>query len=125
VFDHFHFLRFALHSLAHSLCTHTFAHMNTTTAAQSESATDEEEPSTGLSSSESEDSESSLGVQRELWNRGLASSDEEEDVEPALQSTATSAVATASGAVATASGAVATAHVPHRLLCDICQQVRP
>ena len=97
--------------------------MNTTTTAQSESATDEEEPSAGLSSaglsssglSSSEDSESSLGLQREIWNRGLASSDEEED-EPALQSTATSDVATASGAVATT-------HFPDLLLCDICQQV--
>lgn len=95
--------------------------MNTTTAAQSESATEEEEPSAGLSSSglpSSLDSDSSLYVQRkELWPLP-ESSDEEQDVlsdeEPALKSTATS------GATASTSGAT---DVPDTLLCDICQQV--
>ena len=93
--------------------------MNTNTTAQSESATDEEEPSTGLSSLPSSlDSDSSLYVQRkELWPLP-DSSDEEQyvlsDEEPALQSTATS------GATASASGAT---DVPDTLQCDICQQV--
>ena len=96
--------------------------MNTTTAAQSESATDEEEPSAGLSSSglpSSEDSDSSLYVQRkELWPLADSSDEEQSDEEPALQSTATSG-----GATASASGATATKYVSDDLQCDICHQV--
>jgi hypothetical protein len=95
--------------------------MNTTTAPQSESATDEEEPSAGLSSSylpSSLDSDSSLYVQRkELWPLADSSDEEQSDEEPALKSTATS------GATASASGATATKPVSDDLQCDICHQV--